>query len=1251
MKSLYSVCSPRGTCVLRVLLLVACLLMSASAIFGQAATGTITGTVSDQGGAVIAGATVEVRNSQGGATYPGVTTNTGNFTIVQLPPGTYDLSIAVPGFKRYVHTNLAVAAAEVLRQDATLEVGATNEAVTVTAEASQLKTESGDINQHITVEQLNDMPVLGIGGSNSGSSGVRNPYNSMVLIPGVNYAANFTMVVNGAPSNTAAYRLEGLDNTNHTVSYALQENQPSADAIQEVAIQTSNYAPEFGTAGGGLFNLTMKSGTNGFHGTGYEYFVNEDLNAAYPFTNDGFGNKVKPRNRRNDFGGTLGGPVWIPKVYNGRDKTFFFFSYEQYRESNGYNPNITLPTAAYQRGDFSAISPNGGTGFNPNLGVPGGPLPSTDALGRSIFANTIYDPASRQVAANGVAYANPFPNNMIPQARFDSTALAIQKLFPPLINSNYVANAAGYNLLARTTAIPSLKIDQATGSKGHLSFYWSTTQTDAPYSYPNGNADGLPDIISGNRGTYIHALTLRLNYDYTLTPTVLLHVGAGYSRIWFNDQSADHTFNCSQIGLSGCLSTNFYFPTVGSMVEPGNAAPLGGLQQLGNALLHTNTYTERPAYNANATWVRGNHTYKLGGEVWFQGAITAPPTGTQLLADACTSLTTGGPVGCAATGVGPIQNMGATALPQTGLNLSGWQTGFPYANFLLGDFAVATQKTGTDTRMGKGQWALFIQDSWKVTRKLTVDYGVRWDYATAPREQYGRSANLGNVANPAAGGRIGAPIFEATCGCTFVQNYPYAIGPRFGIAYQINSKTVFRGGWGFAYGFAPDINVSSSNQVDNSPAGNNAFLNIQSPGALPLVVWPNFNPGQTPLPGQTQGFSGLTSLDRNISRPPRQNQWSIGVQREITNSLVLEASYVGNRGVWWTSGGGIGTGPLGLLNQVGPSTFAAYGLNPYTNPADNQLLSQPINSPQVISKVGVISPYAGFPANGTLLNALRAYPQFSTISVTGSPTGDTWYDSLQVRANKRFSHGLQATGTFTWSKALIATREDIFNPTSSAKSIQATDQPFLFNAGINYTTQRPNFVSNRIVENIVKDWTVGTILQYGSGLPLTPPAATVPNNLGSSEMIRTGQTLYLKDLNCHCINPYQDQVLNPAAWTNPAPYTYGPGPTTLYYTDFRQARRPQENLNFGRNFRIREGMNLQIRAEFVNIFNRAQMGNPGTANPAGKPTTVNGLFSGGFGVINEIVANGQTPSLTGNGIVGQLYQNPRTGTLIARFTF
>src|SRR5215470_9690246 len=360
--------------------------------FSQTANGTITGSVNDASEAVIPGVSVEVKNTETNVVFSTVTKETGNYTAPNLPPGSYSITATLPGFKKYDRTGVSLAAAQTIRLDIPLEVGGAGEVIQVDAEASLLKADTSDVAHNFTVEQLKDLPILGIGNANAGSSGVRNPYNATQLIPGVSYTANTTMIVNGAPSNTAAYRIEGMDNTNHTVSFATQENQPSADAIQEVAVQTSNYAPEFGTAGGGLFNITMKSGTSQFHGSAYEYFVNEALNSAYPFTTDGNGHLERPRNRRSNFGGTVGGP--IPFLTKGNRKTFFFFSIERFKESSLLSFTDTVPTVAFRNGDFSAISPNGGANFNPSLGVPTARI-GVDGLGRNIFANEIYDPATR----------------------------------------------------------------------------------------------------------------------------------------------------------------------------------------------------------------------------------------------------------------------------------------------------------------------------------------------------------------------------------------------------------------------------------------------------------------------------------------------------------------------------------------------------------------------------------------------------------------------------------------------------------------------------------------------------------------------------------------------------------------------------------------------------------------------------------------------------------------------------------------
>jgi hypothetical protein len=1236
---------------LRLLVLCALVCVFSVAAFGQAATGTITGTISDPAGAVIAGAPVEVRNTDTNVLYPTQTTAAGVYTVTRLPVGPYSVTVSAPGFKRLVRSGLSVDAGQTLPLDLTLEVGASTESVTVSAEATLLKTETGDVAHNITLQQLDDLPVLGIGGTNAGSSGIRNPFNSSVFLPGVEYTPNYIMVINGAPDFASAYRIEGMDNTNHVVSYALQENEPSPDAIQEMAVQTSNYAPEFGTATGGVFNMTMKSGTNEFHGAGYDYFVNEDLNAGYPYSYNhaGFtGGKYRPINRRNDFGGNLGGPVFIPKVYNGKDKTFFFFNYEYYKENQALSFTDTLPAPAYQNGDFSAISPNGGANFNPNLGVPATAI-ATDALGRPVFANEIYDPTTRSTAPNGAGVANPFPNNIVPASRFDPTALAIQKLLPASTGALY-NNYTGFNAGHRNTTIPSVKIDQSIGPKHKLAFYYQHTRTDSQFSVPNGSDNGLPTLISTARGTFIFSQVERLNYDYTVTPTLLAHLGAGYSQVSFFDDSpyttAGNTFNCSAINLSGCEGA-FNFPTINvnaggslplQMTNPNGATQLGGMTQLGDALAHTHTRSERPSANANLTWVHGSHTYKAGTEVWFQAQITAPPTGVGLTYSSTT-------------------DPGATAIPAS-LVTGAYTEGFPYANFLLGDVITATQYAPVDGRMFKQQWALFVQDSWKINRKLTLTYGVRWDYGTAAHEEYGRSANLGlTTPDPAAGGRLGAPIFEATCHCTFVSAYPYALGPRVGFAYQVTPKTVLRGGWGVVYGFPADISLQNTGDLASSPAGVNAYANIQNPGTIPQPVWPNFTPGQTPLPGQITGFTGFGYLDPNAARPGRQNQWSVGVQREITLNTVIEASYVGNRGVWWPSGApaGVTGGPYGYLNQVAPSVFAAYGLSPYASAADNLLLGDTLSNAAVISRLGSVVPYSGYSTGNTLINALRPFPQFSTINPINSATGSTWYESLQMKGTRRLSHGLQVNGTFTWSKSLTAIRPNLFVP--SVKSFNAFDQPFLFNANILYTTQK--WFANKFVATITKDWQLGAFLQYGSGFPLAPPTGTQTNYIGGSEYFRVpGQPLYLKGLNCGCINPYNDVVLNPAAWQVPANGTFGPA-TGTYYGDFRTARYPSENFNIGRNFRLgHEGrLNLQIRAEFVNIFNRLELGAPSTANPTA-PVTHNafGQLSGGFGVINETVSSFQTaPSVTGNpatgASTGQLYQNPRTGSIIARFSF
>ena len=523
---------------------VLCLLLLAGLAFGQSDRGTITGTIVDPAGAVVPSAPVEAKNVETGAVYQAGASATGNYTLAQLPTGTYQLSVTVPGFKKYVRTNILLQVAQTIRADVTLEVGATTDSVTVTEVSPLLKTESGELSHNVTTNTLNSLPVLATG-AGAGTAGIRNPYAVIQLLPGSsNFAADSNVRLNGTPSNTQSLRIDGQDAT-YGYSATQSVTTPSVDAIQEFAIQTSNFAAEFGQAGGGLFNVTMRSGNNQFHGNAYEYWVNEALNAGTPNTTDGSGHHLRNRQRRNDYGFNVGGPIWIPKVYDGHDKAFFFFNFEEYRQTTVTSTTaITVPTAAYRNGDFRQAL----TGRTLTSSLPGG----TDQLGRAILENTVYDPASDFI--NGTTrFRNPFVNNSVPLAQQDPVALKIQALTPLSDTGDLISNFHPVYSNTRLTHVPSTKIDYSLSSKMKLSGYWSRNYTNTP------NNNGLPIPITTGTPQTNTADTVRLNFDATITPTLLLHMGAGI--LYPIQTQTPAPFDPASIGLKGTF-TNL-FPVIG----------------------------------------------------------------------------------------------------------------------------------------------------------------------------------------------------------------------------------------------------------------------------------------------------------------------------------------------------------------------------------------------------------------------------------------------------------------------------------------------------------------------------------------------------------------------------------------------------------------------------------------------------------------------------------------------------------------
>lgn len=1235
------------------LLLSVCLFVAAGAAFAQSDRGTITGTVQDPGGAVVANAGIEARNLEAGTIYPAVSTNTGNFTIPQLPTGTYEIDVTVPGFKKFVRSGITMGTAQTLRVDVVLEVGAATESVTVQADVSLLKTESADVSHNVNLEMLNTLPMLGVGSAASGSSGIRNPNNVLEVIPGTYYAPNSQVKINGAPSNSQAYHVEGQDATNQGFPYAAAQVQPSVDAIQEVSVQTSNFAPEFGAAAGGFFNVTMRSGTNSLHGSVYDYMVNEALNAGTPFTDAGATNSlrqgqlVRPRARRNDYGFTVGGPVDIPKLYNGKDRTFFFFNFEQFRETQIINNiPITVPIDAYRQGNFSQAITSLRAGGQ-TLTAPGGV--TTDALGRPLIANTVYDPSTYRLLSTGQAVEDPFTGNIVPPAQFDRVALNVQKVIPEPNLGGLINNYLPTYPSTRHTTIPAVKIDHSLGSRAKLSFYWSFTHTDSPYSPTYGASEGLPDLITGTRGTFIHSHVERLNYDMTLTPTLLLHLGAGYQLNNFYDAAPITSFDAAATwGLTGATIKRNVPVFTGLCPAAGIAGvactAAGGMYNMGPSAGQSNDYWEKPSTNASMTWVKENHTYKVGGELFLNGTPSVSYSNTS-----------------GAFTFGPKES-GMPYLADT--TLTGGSLGFGYASFLMGRVDSFNIAQPANFRFGKKQIALFVQDSWKVTRKLTLDYGVRWDYGTYYKEQYGRAMSFApGLPNPSVGGYPGAWIFEGTgpgrCNCDFASNYPYAIGPRIGGAYQITPKTVIRAGWGLIYNQTSTNNggvntggIAPTNTIGTPGLGQPAMVLAAGIPVSAIPSYPNFNPGIAPLlptgnqPTPTLGVGGFSSagwVDPGIGRPARQNQWSIGIQREIQRDLAIEIAYVGNRGVWWNAGGLNTVGGLNNINAITPQRLATFGLS-LNSPSDLALLTQTMGSAAVVAR-GFKIPYGGFSTNNTLAQALRPFPQFGTINAVGSPLGKTWYDSLQAKATKRLSRGLTFTSAFTWQKSLgegvdsNTVLNNILTDPVNSKSYSSFDQPFTFVVSASYTT--PRLQINRALAFAFRDWNIGTILQYASGLPI--PTPTTASSLNSQIFQNTlanrvqGVPLYTVDINCHCFDPAKTFVLNPAAWATPANGQFST--SAEFYGDFRYQRHPNESIGLGRTFRFKERMSLMVRVDFSNVFNRTYLNNPTvTGYTASQSKKSDGTNSGGFGYINLATTGTQ---------LGQ----PRNGTVVARLTF
>src|SRR3954463_3211832 len=745
----------------------AMLLALGGALIAQSERGTITGTVRDSSGAVIPEVKVTITNTATGQTSNLATNGSGEYTAADLAVGSYNVQAQKEGFRAAQINALTVDAAANVRADINLQIGRSAEVVEVQAAAVQLNSE--DSKTTVTINQkLVDTLPLGEGGA------VRSPFDLATLTPeSKNIGGDAGFALGGGQGASYGATLDGVS---VDTSRALQKswvasNAPSVEAITQFTVDTNGFKAEYGHAGGGVMTFVAKSGTNQFHGSAYEFLRNNAFDA-----NDWFSNKLgrsRQIYKQNDFGATIGGPVWIPKVYNGRNKTFFFFSYEGFRNRNGAtNATATVPTPEMYNGDFSNWVTSAGAQ------IP------------------IYDPTTQVTGANGVVTRTRFPGNKIPVNLFNAASLQALKVFQSsgaltpntgarpgtaaYVNNNYII-ANGSNVQPANKV--SVKGDHLFNEKHRISGYYGYDR-ESTVPGPEGPAT-LPGVYSNYNDLRQNSDVVRFSWDWTLSSTKYNHFYAGGNN-WRQDHNPPQVYIGNwkdKFCLGNVPDCNENLVQLFSSGTGNPYTQWGG--QANNGSENT-VYS----YNDDYTWIKGSHSLKFGGGLQINHYNGF---GRQ----------------CEAGCVG--FNFTQTGLPLSTDSNSG---GNAFASFLLG-YADSGQ---IDTVRFIGQqfpyYFGYIQDDWKVSKKLVLNLGIRWETNLPPTGLDDRWSDFSPLtSNPGAGGRLGAVIFAGTGpgrqgSRTLADSYFWAFGPHVGFAYSLNDKTVIRGA--YARSFAPLMAVTGS---------------------------------------------------------------------------------------------------------------------------------------------------------------------------------------------------------------------------------------------------------------------------------------------------------------------------------------------------------------------------------------------------------------------------------------------------------
>jgi hypothetical protein len=1106
------------------------LLCLCAVVYGQTDRATIEGIVTDPSGAIISDANVSIVKIDTNDLIKLRSNDSGRYFAPNLPIGAYRVTVEKDGFQKSVQENVQLQAQSHVRLDFKLTIGNVQQAVVVQSEAPIVDASTPTITSALTNKQVNDLPVINLGAK-------RNIGQFLQFLPGVNSASTWGARVNGSNGGNSEIFLDGAPSSQGNVRGGFQETGPDVETVGEFSIVTNSFNAEYGRTGSWLMNVVIKSGTNQLHGSVYDHFANDALNAR------SFFQAQRSQLRQNDGGFTVGGPVYIPKVYDGRNKTFFFFGQELffYRQQ-GSSSLTTVPTQAFRNGDFSQF---------------------TDASGAVI---PIFDPASTVSDGNGGFTRTQFAGNIIPASQISpvSRKLIDQMLPPDMPGQQFNFHSRGGSIF--DNRVTTIKVDQNVTSSQKLSFL-TALQTRPAHNPGRGWGLGLP-VDGGEYPKNVQSFNARVNYDYIIRPNILNHLVLGGDGM--NNQALTSSLGQGwdeQLGITGLPADPGMFPSVN--FSGGTASPLG----LGGTNYSRNVST-RLDLNDNLTWVAGKHTFKFG---------------VNFIHETYANFEGGG-----SSGVFGFSNL-TTSQPNSP-NFNQW--GSSFASFLLGEVNNTNTTTIKDLGWRTNYQAFFLQDEWRATPQLTLSYGVRWERYPGVYEQYDRATSFDpSVPNPDAGGRPGALVFAGTgegrIGRRAFANTWSGLAPRLGVAYAVNPRTVVRasGGIFFAPGMSPRIDSTgfSANPSFSSPDGFSPVYNWANlwpqNWARPPFIDPSFANGQT-----------VAYLMPNAARPPQIATWTFSIQRQLARDMSIEASYVGSKSTHLELGGALTTYwnvlnpaylPLGnLLNQS--ITSSAAQTADYTSPFPSfsslprHTVGQALRPfPQYADVNMPYSPEGISNYNALQLKFTKRYGNGITILA--------FYTRSRLMTNDDVAPIDFGEGAGNIQNPLDRRGE---------YSVSQDDYPNAF--GTSFTYELPFGPNKRflnkggLVGGLVGGWQVAGFVQRQSGAPLSIKGNTSLSQFGFS-VVRAnympGQNVYLA--NSGSFDPATNRYLNADAFSNPGAFQLGNTSRVLNWV--RGPRIDSESLSLQKQIVITEQVKAVLRADATNPFNFVRWTNPNTS--------------------------------------------------------